>query len=88
MRGGPGLAHRRQRCSECLDIAGVYRFCREKKQTLRTLFVFVQTFSQTFILCTEQRIESLSDGGGRVQFVINGRQQMLPLVRRGDLEGV
>lgn len=86
MRGGPGLAHRRQRCSERLDIAAACRFCR-KNITLRT-FVFTQTFGQMFILRTEQRIESLSDGSGRVQFVINGRQQMLPLVQRGDLEGV
>lgn len=40
------------------------------------------------IKCTEQRVESLGDWAGRVQLLINGRQQLLPLLQGGDVQDV
>lgn len=37
---------------------------------------------------TEQRVEPLSHGAGRVKLVINGRQQLLPVLHCDDVEDV
>lgn len=38
--------------------------------------------------CTQQSVEPPGELGGRVQLAVNGRQQLLPVLHRADVEGV